>query len=76
MSACLKIGTHGILEELISNLELDFRNFNPKIHFWASLGRKSIPLIGDPLLFLGIKLVLVVYFKIASHSSDAFYMRF
>ena len=37
----LKIGTHGILEVLISNPDLDFWNFDPKIHFWANLGPKS-----------------------------------
>ena len=30
--------THGILEVLISNADLDFWNFDPKIHFWANLG--------------------------------------
>ena len=34
----LKIGTHGILEVLIPNLDLDFWNSDPKIHFWANLG--------------------------------------
>ena len=33
----LKIGTHGILEVLIPNPDLDFWNFDPKIHFWANL---------------------------------------
>ena len=37
----LKIGTHGILEVLIPNPDLDFWNSDPKIHFWANLGRKS-----------------------------------
>ena len=37
----LKIGTHGILEVLISNPDLDFWNSDPKIHFWANLGPKS-----------------------------------
>ena len=37
----LKIGTHGILEVLIPNPDLDFWNSDPKIHFWASLGPKS-----------------------------------
>ena len=37
----LKIGTHGILEVLIPNPDLDFSNFDPKIHFWANLGPKS-----------------------------------
>ena len=36
----LKIGTHGILEVLIPNPDLDFWNFDPKIHFWANLGPK------------------------------------
>ena len=37
----LKIGTHGILEVLIPNPDLDFWNSNPKIHFWANLDPKS-----------------------------------
>ena len=37
----LKIGTHGILELLIPNPDLDFWNSDPKIHFWANLGPKS-----------------------------------
>ena len=37
----LKIGTHGILEVLIPNPDLDFWNSDPKIHFWANLGSKS-----------------------------------
>ena len=37
----LKIGSHGILEVPIPNPDLDFWNFNPKIHFWANLGSKS-----------------------------------
>ena len=37
----LKIGTHGILEVLILNPDLDFWNSDPKIHFWANLGPKS-----------------------------------
>ena len=36
----LKIGTHGILEVLILNPDLDFWNSDPKIHFWANLGPK------------------------------------
>ena len=36
-----KNGTHGILEVLILNLDLDFSNSDPKIHFWTSLGPKS-----------------------------------
>ena len=36
----LKIGTHGILEVLIRNRDLDFWNSDPKIHFWANLGPK------------------------------------
>ena len=38
---CLKIDSHGILEVLISNPDLKFRNSDPKIHFWANLGQKS-----------------------------------
>ena len=34
----LKSDTHGIMEVLISNPDLDFWNCNPKIHFWANLG--------------------------------------
>ena len=37
----LKIGTHGILEVLIPNPDLDFWNSDPKIHFWANLGPKT-----------------------------------
>ena len=37
----LKIGTHGILERLIPNTDLNFWNSNPKIHFWWNLSRKS-----------------------------------
>ena len=37
----LKIGTHGFLEVLIPNPDLDFWNSDPKIHFWANLGPKS-----------------------------------
>ena len=37
----LKIGSHGILEVLIPNTDLDFWNSNPKIHFWGNLGPKS-----------------------------------
>ena len=37
----LKIGTHGILEVLIPNPDLDFWNSDPKNHFWANLGPKS-----------------------------------
>ena len=36
----LKIGTHGILEVLIPNPDLDFWNSDLKIHFWANLGPK------------------------------------
>ena len=36
----LKIGTHGILEVLIPNPDLDFWNSDPKNHFWANLGPK------------------------------------
>ena len=38
---CLKIASHGILEVLILNPDLDFRNSDRKIHFWTNLGRKS-----------------------------------
>ena len=37
---CLKIGTHDILEVLILNPDLDFKNFDSKIHLWANLGPK------------------------------------
>ena len=36
----LKMGAHGILEVLIPNPDLDFRNSDPKIHFWANLDPK------------------------------------
>ena len=36
----LKICTHGILGVLIPNLDLNFWNSDPKIHFWANLGQK------------------------------------
>ena len=36
----LKIGTHGILQVLIPNPDLDFWNSDPKIHFWANLSPK------------------------------------
>ena len=45
---CLKIGTHGILEEVILDLDLDFQNSDPKSIFgqiWAKkvkVGRHSI----------------------------------
>ena len=41
----LKIGSHGILEVLILNPDLDFRNSDHKIHYGASLGpnRQSCP---------------------------------
>ena len=34
----LKIGTHGILEALIPNSDLDFWKSDSKIRFWANLG--------------------------------------
>ena len=37
----LKIGTHNLLEALILYFHLDFWNSDPKIHFWANLGRKN-----------------------------------
>ena len=59
----LKIGTHGILEVLIPNPDLDFWNSDPKIHFWANLGPKiqSCPFclkIGTKMLILIPTLVL------------------
>ena len=36
----LKIDTYGILEVLILNPDLDFWNYDPKIHFWENLGPK------------------------------------
>ena len=36
----LKIGTHGILDVLIPNPDLDFRNLDPKIYFWENLDPK------------------------------------
>ena len=38
---CMKIGTHGILEMLIPNPNLELRNSDPRIWFWANLCRKS-----------------------------------
>ena len=37
----MKIGTHGILEVQIPNLDLDFWNSNPKIHFFDKFGAKK-----------------------------------
>ena len=37
----LKIGSCGILEVLIPNVDLNFWNFGPKIHFWVNLGPKN-----------------------------------
>ena len=37
----LKIGSHGILEVLIPNPDLDFWDSGTKIHFFANLGPKS-----------------------------------
>ena len=37
--------TPGILEELIPNLDLDFRDSNPKTHFWAKMGQKKIEIV-------------------------------
>ena len=56
-----------------------FSRFRPQIHFWASLGQKSIRCLlsfETVLLFLDVQLVLVLYFKIALHSSAAFHKRF
>ena len=36
----LKTGTHGIMEVLIPNPDLNFSNPKPKIKFWANLGWK------------------------------------
>ena len=52
----LKIGAHGILEVLTLNPDLEFWNFDPKIHFWANLGPKiqSFPFclkIGAPSIW-------------------------
>ena len=38
---CLKIGAHSISRMLIPNPDLDFWNFDCKIHFWANLGLKT-----------------------------------
>ena len=37
----LKIGMHAFLDVLIPNLDLDFWNFDPKVHFWAKMRWKS-----------------------------------
>ena len=37
---CLKIAIHIISRILIPNPDLDFKNFDPKIHFWANLDSK------------------------------------
>ena len=37
---CLKIGAQSISRILIPNPDLDFWNFDPKIHFWANLYTK------------------------------------
>ena len=37
----MKTLTHGILEALIPNSDLDFWNCDPKIYFGANLGRKT-----------------------------------
>ena len=37
----MKIDKHGILEVRIPNPESNFWNSDPKIHFWANLGRKN-----------------------------------
>ena len=37
---CLEIGAQGISRMLILNPDLDFSNFDPKIHFCANLGPK------------------------------------
>ena len=40
----LKIGTHGILEVLIPNLDLDFWNSDPQIHF-RGIGAKKVKVV-------------------------------
>ena len=40
LNVLTKHTTHSILEVLIPNPYLDFWNSDPKIHFWANLGRK------------------------------------
>ena len=74
---CLKTGTHCILEKLIQIPYLEFRNLNPKIHFWENLGGKSFPCLflffETSLLFLDIQLAFVLYLEIALHSSAAIY---
>ena len=37
----MKIGTHGILEMLIPNPDLELQSRDSKIRFWANLCRKS-----------------------------------
>ena len=37
----MKIGTHGILEVQIPNLDLDIWIFNPKIHCFGKFGTKK-----------------------------------
>ena len=72
MTFCLKIGTCSIVEELIPNLELDFRNFDPTIYFWGDSSRESIHCLFSfetLLLLLDIQLLLVLSFKITLHSS-------
>ena len=68
---CLKIGTHCVLEELMPNPKLDFWNSNPIIYFDGSLDQKAFRLFSfDTLmLFLGIELILVLCFKIATDSA-------
>ena len=39
LSIFLNIGTHGILEVLILNLELEFQNSDPKIYFWTNFNQ-------------------------------------
>ena len=70
---------HGILEELIPYPELDFRNSGTRIHFFSKFGPKKhslFILIWDFTAFLGIQLVLDLYFKVALHASAAFYQWF
>ena len=37
----MKIGPNGILEVLIPIPDLDFRNSDPKLYFWANLDPKT-----------------------------------
>ena len=67
----LKTDTHGILEVLIPNPDLDFWNSDPKIHFWANLGPKiqSCPFclkIGAPSISRMLILIPTLVFWISN----------